>query len=81
MPQQQTNTHAQQQKPINELQHLPRNRRTQPANPFHEESQRLDTCANPGRSHSYRIGIDQHEHKSYNKIKLLEFRINRAIHR
>jgi len=75
MSQQQTNTHTQQQKPINELQHLPRNRPPQPANPFQEQSQRLDTCAkhttqNPGRGHSFRIGIDQHQHKP------IELRIN-----
>tara|TARA_B110000285_G_scaffold233091_1_gene305851 strand:- start:2002 stop:2214 length:213 start_codon:yes stop_codon:yes gene_type:complete len=70
MSQQQTNTHTQQQKPINELQHLPRNRPTQPANPFQEQSQRLNTGANPGRSHSFRIGIDQHQHKP------TEYRIN-----
>jgi hypothetical protein len=70
MPKQQTNTHTQQQKPIDELQHLPRNSRTQPANPFQKQSERLDTRANPGRSHSFRIGIDQNQHKP------IEHRIN-----
>ena len=63
MSQQQTNTHTQQQEPINELQHLPRNRPAQPANPFQEQSQRLNTCADPGRGHSSGIRIDQHQHK------------------